>query len=79
LSVDEGPLNINSAENLAVISVVNNPKYETSYFPGIATIIHIIIKQMSVRKSKPSFLLKEEAPNFRLLNMHCIAASRRKD
>ncbi|MGO3688982.1 MAG: type IV secretory system conjugative DNA transfer family protein [Psychroflexus halocasei] len=77
LSEDEVPLNINSEENPAIISVVNNPKYETSYSPVIATIIHTITKQMSVRNSRPSFLLMEEAPTIRLLNMHRIPATLR--
>ncbi|WP_041495871.1 type IV secretory system conjugative DNA transfer family protein [Nonlabens marinus] len=77
LSADEVPLNINNEENPAVISIVNNPKFETSYSPVIATIIHTITKQMSVRSSKPSFLLMEEAPTIRLLNMHRIPATLR--
>jgi hypothetical protein len=77
LSADEVPLNINNPENPAVISVVNNPKFESSYSPVIATIIHTITKQMSVRNSKPSFLLMEEAPTIRLLNMHRIPATLR--
>ena len=77
LSADEVPLDINSEENSAVISIVNNPKFETSYSPVIATIIHTITKQMSVRNSKPSFLLMEEAPTIRLLNMHRIPATLR--
>ncbi len=77
LSADEVPLNINSEDNPAVISVVNNPKYETSYSPVIATIIHTITKQMSVRGQRPSFLLMEEAPTIRLLNMHRIPATLR--
>jgi len=77
LSADEVPLNINNPENPCVISVVNNPKFETSYAPVIATIIHTIIKQMSVWNSRPSFLLMEEAPTIRLLNMHRIPATLR--
>ncbi len=77
LSADEVSLNINNEENPADISVVNNTKYETSYSPVIATIIHTITKQMSVRNSKPSFLLMEEAPTIRLLNMHRIPATLR--
>ncbi|THV56825.1 type IV secretory system conjugative DNA transfer family protein [Flagellimonas alvinocaridis] len=77
LSADEVPLDINNEENPAIISVVNTPKYETSYSPVIATIIHTITKQMSVRNSKPSFLLMEEAPTIRLLNMHRIPATLR--
>jgi len=77
LSADEVPLNINSPENPTVISVVNNPKFETSYSPVIATIIHTITKQMSVRNANPSFLMMEEAPTIRLLNMHRIPATLR--
>lgn len=77
LSADEVPLNINSFDNPAIISIVNNPKFDTSYSPVIATIIHTITKQMSVRDSKPSFLLMEEAPTIRLLNMHRIPATLR--
>lgn len=77
LSADEVPLNINDKDNPAVICVVNNPKFETSYSPVIATIIHTITKQMSVRNSNPSFLLMEEAPTIRLLNMHRIPATLR--
>ena len=77
LSADEVPLNINSKENPTVISIVNNPKFETSYSPVIATIIHTITKQMSVRNSEASFLLMEEAPTIRLLNMHRIPATLR--
>jgi type IV secretory pathway TraG/TraD family ATPase VirD4 len=77
LSADEVPLNINNRDNPAVISVVNNPKFETAYSPVIATIIHTITKQMSVRNSLPSFLMMEEAPTIRLLNMHRIPATLR--
>jgi type IV secretory pathway TraG/TraD family ATPase VirD4 len=77
LSADEVDLNINHKDNLAVVSVVNNPKIETSLSPVIATIIHTITKQMSVRKRNPSFLLMEEAATLRLLNMHRIPATLR--
>ncbi len=77
LCADEVPLNINNKDNPAIISVVNNPKYDTSYSPVIATIIHTITKQMSLRSQRPSFLLMEEAPTLRLLNMHRIPATLR--
>ncbi|WP_166961922.1 type IV secretory system conjugative DNA transfer family protein [Yeosuana marina] len=77
LSSDDVPLDINNQEHSLVISVVNNPKYETAYSPIIATIIHTITKQMSVRHSNASFLLMEEAPTIRLLNMHRIPATLR--
>ncbi len=77
LSADEVDLNINHKDNLAVVSVVNNPKIETSLSPVIATIIHTMTKQMSVRHQNPSFLLMEEAATLRLLNMHRIPATLR--
>ncbi|GAA3655146.1 hypothetical protein GCM10022397_44420 [Flavivirga jejuensis] len=77
LSADEVPLDINRQESSGVISVVNNPKLENAYAPLIATVMHTIIKQMSVRHQKPSFLLMEEASTIRLLNMQRIPATLR--
>lgn len=77
LSEDEIPLDINNAENPGVISVVNNPKFESAYSPIVATIIHSITKQMSVHDRLGSFILMEEASTIRLLNMHRIPATLR--
>ncbi len=77
LSADEVPLNVNDPETPSVISVVNNPKKETSLSPVIATVIHSITKQMSERSRLSSFLLMEEAATLRLLNMHRIPATLR--
>ena len=77
LSADEVPLDINRQEKAGIISVVNNPKLETAYAPLIATVMHTITKQMSVRHQKPSFLLMEEASTIRLLNMQRIPATLR--
>ncbi len=77
LSEDEIPLNVNSLDNPAVISVVNNPKIETSLSPVIASIMHTMTKQMSIRNQLPSFVLVEEASTIRLLNMHRIPATLR--
>lgn len=77
LSKDEVPLNINSKDNPSVVSIVNNPKYESAYAPIIATIIHTITKQMSKRHQESSFILMEEAPTIKLLNMHRIPATLR--
>ena len=77
LSKDEVPLNINSKDNPAVISIVNNPKYESAYSPIIAMIMHTVIKQMSDRNQQSSFILMEEAPTIKLLNMHRIPATLR--
>lgn len=77
LSADDVALDINSQEKPNVVAIVNNPKYESAYSPIIATTIHTITKQMSVRNAKQSFLLMEEAPTIRLLNMHRIPATLR--
>ncbi|RDY57949.1 type IV secretory system conjugative DNA transfer family protein [Flagellimonas nanhaiensis] len=77
LSADEVDLDINHPDHPAVVAVVNNPKYETAYSPVIATILHTITKQMAVREHLPSFVLVEEAPTIRLLNMHRIPATLR--
>lgn len=77
LSKDEVPLNINDKENPGVISIVNNPKYESAYSPIIAMIMHTVIKQMSARNQRSSFIMMEEAPTIKLLNMHRIPATLR--
>ncbi|MGI0108179.1 type IV secretory system conjugative DNA transfer family protein [Salinimicrobium sp. WS361] len=77
LSKDEVPLDINNPENPAIVSIVNNPKFETAYSPVITTTIHTITKQMSIRQRGASFLLMEEAPTLRLLHMHRVPATLR--
>ncbi|PKA99638.1 type IV secretory system conjugative DNA transfer VirD4/TraG family protein [Flavobacteriaceae bacterium MAR_2009_75] len=77
LSADEIPLDINNPKHPSVISVVNNPKFDIAYSPVIATIVHTITKQMSVRNRLSSFFLAEEASTFRLLNMQRIPATLR--
>ncbi len=77
LSADEIPLDINNPEKPGVIALVNNPKFESAYAPIIATLMHAVVKQMSIRQREPSFILMEEAPTLRLLNMHRIPATLR--
>jgi len=77
LSGHDIALDINNPKNPAVVSIVNNPKLETAYSPIIATIMHTMIKQMSVRNRKSSFILMEEAPTIRLLHMHRVPATLR--
>lgn len=77
LSADKVPLDINTRNKPIVVSVVNNPKYETAYSPIIATVIHTVTKQMSVHNARSSYLLMEEAPTIRLLNMQRIPATLR--
>ncbi|MCP9201297.1 type IV secretory system conjugative DNA transfer family protein [Gramella sp. GC03-9] len=77
LSGNDVSLDINNSANPSVVCVVNNPKLESAYSPIIATIMHSIIKQMSIRNRQSSFVLMEEAPTIRLLNMHRIPATLR--
>lgn len=77
LSGNDVSLDINNPENPGVISIVNNPKFDTAYSPVIATIIHSLIKQMAVRNRRSSFILLEEAPTIRLINMHRVPATLR--
>lgn len=77
LSADEVDLDINNPGHPAVLSIVNQPKYETAYSPIIATVLHTVTKQMSLRGQRHSFVLMEEAPTIRLPNMHRIPATLR--
>lgn len=77
ISKDEIPLECNHPSTPGVICLVNNPKFESAYSPILSAILHVIIKQMSERYRSHSFLLMEEAPTLRLLNMHRIPATLR--
>lgn len=79
LSADEVPVNINDPANPAVVSVVNNPTdMKVRTLLGTAFILHTTTRQMSVRGRKASFILMEEAPTIRLVNMHRIPATLRR-
>ncbi|RYC50412.1 mobilization protein [Flagellimonas olearia] len=77
LSADEVDLDVNNPEHPSIVAIVNHPKYETAFSPIIATILHTITKQMSIRGRRHAFMLMEEAPTIRLLNMHRIPATLR--
>src|SRR5690606_11413506 len=77
LSKDEVPLDVNNPDHPAVVSLVNNPKYDSVYSPVIAMVMHTVIKQMSLRGKASSFLLMEEAPTLKLPNMHRVPATLR--
>lgn len=77
LSGNEIDFDINSDENRSVISVLNEPKNSKFLSPINASIIHSISKQMMVRNRQPSFLVLDEAPTIKLLNMAQIPATMR--
>lgn len=77
LSGHQIDLNINDKENNIVVSVLNEPDSTEFLSPINATIIHVISKQMMKRNRNPSFILLDEAPTIRLLNMAQLPATMR--
>lgn len=77
LSANEIALDVNDENNRSVISVLNEPKNSQFLSPINATIIHSITKQMMVKNRKQSFLVLDEAPTIKLLNMAQIPATMR--
>lgn len=77
LSHNEIALDINEEKNRTVISIVNEPKSSKFLSPINATIIHTITKQMMVKNRQQSFVVLDEAPTIKLLNMAQIPATMR--
>lgn len=77
LSGNDLKLDVNSADNNTVICVMNEPKSARFLSPINACIIHSITKQMMVRNREPSFIILDEAPTIKLLNMAQIPATMR--
>lgn len=74
LSGNQINLNVNNPENNIVISALNQPKNDTFISPLISAIMQTTTKQMMQRGMKQSFILLDEAPTIRLLNMARISA-----
>ena len=77
LSKNEMDFNINDVKNNSIVSVLNEPKASRFLSPINATIIHSISKQMMVRGRAQSFIMLDEAPTIKLLNMAQIPATMR--
>ncbi|WP_183148012.1 type IV secretory system conjugative DNA transfer family protein [Chryseobacterium nematophagum] len=77
LSRNDVDFNINDEKVDLVLSVVNEPKSVEFLSPINACIIHTITKQMMNRGRKQSFILLDEAPTIKLLNMAQIPATMR--
>lgn len=77
LSRNDIDFNINDEKVDLVISVINEPKSVEFLSPINACIIHTITKQMMNRGRKQSFILLDEAPTIKLLNMAQIPATMR--
>lgn len=77
LSRNDIDFNINDEKVDLVLSVMNEPKSVEFLSPINACIIHTITKQMMNRGRKHSFILLDEAPTIKLLNMAQIPATMR--
>lgn len=70
LSKNELPLDLNADNNRSVLCVVNTPgTKETFLSPVLATVIDAAITQMGERHRKPSFVLLDEAPTVKIMNL----------
>ncbi len=77
LSGNDVKLNVNDQKVNTVLSVINQPKNDNFLTPVVATLIHTATKQMMQRGKLQSFLLLDEAPTIKLLNMAKIPATMR--
>lgn len=77
LSGNEIDLNVNDPEIDIVLSVINEPKNASALTPLLAAILQTTTSQMMQRNRKQSFVLLDEAPTVKLLNMAKIPATMR--
>lgn len=77
LSGNEINLNVNDHEIDIVLSVLNEPKNASALTPLLAAILQTTTSQMMQRNRKQSFVLLDEAPTVKLLNMAKIPATMR--
>ena len=78
LSKNDLNLDINSDENRAIISFVNTPGVEQNAItPILASMIEVCFQNMSIRNRKPSFVLLDEAPRIKIMNLGARVATLR--
>ena len=77
LTGNDVDLNINDPEVDLVLSVVNEPKNASALTPLLGAILQATTSQMMQRNRKQSFVLLDEAPTVKLLNMAKIPATMR--
>ncbi|MDN3709738.1 hypothetical protein QW060_22595 [Myroides ceti] len=77
LSGNEIDLNVNDPKINIVLSVINEPKNASALTPLLAAILQTTTSQMMQRNRKQSFVLLDEAPTVKLLNMAKIPATMR--
>lgn len=77
LTGNDVDLNINDPEIDLVLSVINEPKNASALTPLLGAILQATTSQMMQRNRKQSFVLLDEAPTVKLLNMAKIPATMR--
>ncbi|MEM1259922.1 MAG: type IV secretion system DNA-binding domain-containing protein [Bacteroidota bacterium] len=70
-------LNINNKDNLAVLCLVNIPKYDEIYSPILSVVTQAVLSSMSERHQEPSYLLFDEAPTLRINRIGKVPATMR--
>jgi len=70
-------LNINNKENLAVLCLVNIPKYDEIYSPILSIVTQAVLSSMSERNQEPSYLLLDEAPTLSINRIGKVPATMR--
>lgn len=70
-------LNINNKDHLAVLCLVNIPKYDEIYSPILSIVTQAVITSMSERHQEPSYILLDEAPTLKINRIGKVPATMR--
>ncbi|MDC6367198.1 MULTISPECIES: type IV secretory system conjugative DNA transfer family protein [Flavobacteriaceae] len=71
------PLNINNQDNMAVLCLVNKPKYDEIYSPILSIVTQAIITSLSERDQSPTYLMLDEAPTLKINRIGKVPATMR--
>ncbi|AWX44783.1 hypothetical protein HME9304_01788 [Flagellimonas maritima] len=70
-------LNINNKDNLAVLCLVNIPKYDEIYSPILSIVTQAVLSSISERNQEPCYILLDEAPTLRINRIGKVPATMR--
>lgn len=70
-------LALNKKDNQTLLTLVNQPKYESVYSPILSVITQAVIVSMSERNRAPSYLLFDEAPTLKINEIERVPATMR--
>ena len=77
LSSSDFSLKLNDPAQPIMLTLVNNPTYQSVHSPVLATILDASLRLMSVRNHNPSLLLLDEGSTLKLPNLARIPATLR--